>query len=69
MLDITRNRYPSRRRSAYFTSALTTRSLRRKRPNGEAQVPEWRTKRWTQRVEAEARSRLTRHVRGVGARR
>jgi hypothetical protein len=32
-------------------------------------VPEWTTEEWKHRVEAEARHRLKREIRGVGARR
>jgi hypothetical protein len=33
----------------------------------DADMPEWRTERWKHRVEAEARQRLERNIRGVAA--
>jgi hypothetical protein len=38
-------------------------------PPAETAVPEWTTEEWKHRVEAEARHRLKREIRGVGARR
>lgn len=63
MTDATRNQRVSPRRVAGATVRFTAAG----RPGRLAGPPEWATARWKQRVEAEARSRLKREVRDVGA--
>jgi hypothetical protein len=38
-------------------------------PDADAALPEWMTEEWKHRVEADARARLKKSIRGVGARR
>jgi hypothetical protein len=63
MTDATRNQRISPRRVAGTAGRFTA----PERPTRHAGPPEWATARWKHRVEAEARSRLKREVRDVGA--
>ena len=65
MLRDIRHKWSLRRRPAQAAPTPTARS----RPEREHQVPEWETEAWMRRVEAEARHRLKRDVRDIGARR
>ena len=64
-----RQKWSSRHRPLRTAPATTGRPTARTRPDREPQVPEWGTERWKRQVEAEARHRLKRHVRDIGARR
>jgi hypothetical protein len=54
----------SRRRRAVVTSTPPSRLRRVTRVVTNGKLPEWLTERWKHRVEAEARLRLRRNVRG-----
>jgi hypothetical protein len=69
MLEHIRHKWSLRRRPAKAAPAPTERPTARTRPEREPQVPEWETEHWKRMVEAEARHRLKRNIRGVGARR
>ena len=69
MLEQIRHRRSSRDRPAEAAPAPTERPAHRTRPEREPAVPESGTERWKRQVEAEARHRLKRHVRDIGARR
>ena len=69
MLEDIRHKWSSRHRPAKPAPASTERPTPRTRPDREPQVPESGTEHWKRRVEAEARHRLKRHVRDIGARR
>jgi hypothetical protein len=69
MLEDIRHKWSLRRRPAKAASAPTERPTARTRAEREPQVPEWGTEHWKRQVEAEARNRLKRDVRDVGARR
>lgn len=68
MLEDIRHRWSLRHRPAKAAPAPTERPTPRTRPERGPQVPEWETEHWRRQVEAEARHRLKRHVRDIGAR-
>jgi hypothetical protein len=61
-----RNHTPSARRDAPHTARSTRRPGQRRRM--DPCVPEWQTVEWKHRVEAEARRRLKRELRGESVR-
>jgi hypothetical protein len=69
MLEQIRHRASSRDRPAKAAPAPTDPPAPRTRPEREPPVPESGTERWKRQVEAEARHRLKRLVRDIGARR
>ena len=69
MLGDIRHKRSLRRRPAQAAPTPTERSTARTRPEREPLAPEWETEGWMRRVEAEARHRLKRDVRNIGARR
>ena len=69
MLEQIRNRRSSRYRASEAAPAPTERPAPQTRQEREPPVPESGTERWKRQVEAEARHRLKRHVRNIGARR
>jgi hypothetical protein len=69
MLEDIRHKQSSRHRRSEAAPAPTARSTPGPRPERGPQVPEWGTEHWKRQVEAEARHRLKRHVRNLGARR
>ena len=69
MLEDIRHKLSLRHRPAKADWAPTKRPTARTRPEREPQVPESGTEQWKRQVEAEARHRLKRDVRDIGARR
>ena len=69
MLEQIRHRRSSRDRPAEAAPAPTEPSTSATRPGREPQGSECETEHWKRQVEAEARHRLKRYVRGIGARR
>jgi hypothetical protein len=69
MLEDIRRKRSSRHRPTKAAPAPTERPTPRTRPERDPQIPEWVTEHWKRQVEAEARDRLKRHVRGIGSRR
>lgn len=67
MSDAARNHRTLRRRTAIALSAPARRLPAGSRARKRAETPEWTTERWKHRVEAEARNRLKRDIRHIGA--
>jgi hypothetical protein len=69
MLEGIRHKWFVRHRPAKAVPGSTERRTARASAQPAPQVPEWGTDRWKRQVEAEARNRLKRDVRDIGARR
>jgi hypothetical protein len=69
MREDIRHKRSMRHRRPPAAPATTELPITRTRPEREPRIPEWGTERWKRQVEAEARHRLKRHVRDIGARR
>jgi hypothetical protein len=67
MLEPIRPEWSFRRPSATDDLAPTQRPSVRATPEREPHAPEWGTQRWKRQVEAEARHRLKRVIRDIGA--
>ena len=69
MLEHIHHKRPARHRPTQAPPAPTERPTAPASPEREPQMPESGTERWKRQVEAEARHRLKRYVRGLGTRR